>query len=206
MFNSRPTIQSVPLFDEHECLVVDDALQDPLRWRAWAVEQRQHFAQRPYAYPGIELDVPADALAAVSEHFGAHFRQRLGGRRTLGAAARFSLATWPPHALEPRQWSFHCDSQSVAPGQCIAASVLYLFDDDALGGTSFYRPRRSAEDVARLVQDSCTLPRDTFSARYPDIASGYMTNSNAWFERIASVPARGRLTLNGFFGCRRSAA
>ena len=45
-----------------------------------------------------------------------------------------------------------------------------------------------------------------FSARYPDIASGYMTNSNAWFERIASVPARGRLTLNGFFGCRRSAA
>jgi hypothetical protein len=77
------------------------------------------------------------------------------------------------------------------------------------------------------------LPAAEFSARH-GLQPGYMTASNQWFEKIASVPARwnrlifysgmvfhsgdiaperlcddprtGRLTLNGFFTCRRNLA
>ena len=35
-----------------------------------------------------------------------------------------------------------------------AASVLYLFDDPELGGTSFYTPRQSPEATDRIIIDS----------------------------------------------------
>jgi hypothetical protein len=115
----------------------------------------------------------------------------------------------------------------------IAASVLYLFHDPALGGTSFYRPRRPGPVIDRLVADSLTLEASDFAARH-GVQRGYMTDGNQHFERVATVPAawnrlifydgeifhsgdiaqpllmssdpaRGRLTLNGFFTCRRVA-
>jgi hypothetical protein len=235
MFNPRPTLQVVPLHDGHACLVIDDALQDPARWRAWAVEHRGRFAPSPYAYPGIELTLPADTQAAIGDYFARHIRQRLGGRRTLAMTARLSLVTSAPNELLARQWFCHRDRLGVAPGQRLAASVIYLFDDPALGGTSIYRPRKSAAETEALVDDCNALPNDLFCARHPEIAPGYMTEGNDWFERVASVPARlnraifydgflfhsgdirapgrmsadpgrGRLTMNGFFTCSRRAA
>lgn len=235
LFNPRATLHSVPLHDGHECLVVDDALLDPQAWRDWAVARRAQFARPPYVYPGVELALPAAAVAQAGEFFAAHIRARLGGRRTLDVAARLSLATLQPHELAARQWFCHRDSARLAPGQCIVAAVLYLFDDTTLGGTSIYRPRRSADETARLVHECSTLNDAEFAARHPEITPGYMTEGNAWFERVASLPARfnravfydgnlfhgadlrapeklsadpatGRLTLNGFFTCRRTAA
>lgn len=78
------------------------------------------------------------------------------------------------------------------------------------------------------------MDRAAFAQKYR-IAPGYQTASNAWFEKICTVPARfnrlifydgmlfhgadlvtpagltddpanGRLTLNGFFTCSRHAA
>jgi hypothetical protein len=137
-----------------------------------------------------------------------------------------------PAQLLPWQWFCHTDRLESGPGQCVAASVLYLFQDPALGGTAFYRPRRPAQDTEALVQASARMPAAEFSQR-SGIAAGYMTGSNDWFERIGAVPARfnrlilysgnvfhtgditaperlssdprtGRLTLNGFFVCKRS--
>jgi hypothetical protein len=235
MFNPRPTIQVVPLHDGHRCLVVDDALLDPEHWRTWAVEHRDRFAPSPYAYPGIELTLPADVIALIGDDFAQHVRQRLGARRTLAMTARMSLVTLAPHQLLARQGSCHRNRLGVPPGHCLAASVFYLFDDPALGGTNIYRPRKSAAAIEALVDNSNTLPNDLFAARHPDIAPGYMTDGNAWFERVANMPARfnravfydgglfhsgdirapdelsadprrGRLTMNGFFTCRRHAA
>jgi hypothetical protein len=136
--------------------------------------------------------------------------------------------------LQPWQWFCHTDRLEFGPGQCLAASVLYLFKDEALGGTAFYRPLRPARETAALVQASGKLPAAEFSQR-SGIAPGYMAGSNDWFERIGAAPAKfnrlilysgnvfhtgditapyrlsadpraGRLTLNGFFVCRRSVA
>jgi len=234
MFNPHPKLTAVPLFDGHEALVIDDVLAEPERWVAAAVDQRGQFDPASHTYPGLEAALPDGVRHMVAEFFAAHVRSRLGGRRTLDTTVRLSLVTLQPHELRARQWFCHRDSAGVPEGQCIAASVLYLFHDEALGGTAFYRPRRSASETALLVHEAGILGDDEFARRHPEIARGYMTEGNAWFERVAEVgarwnrivfydgsvfhsaalraperlgadPARGRLTMNGFFTCRKTA-
>ena len=234
MFNPGAKLQSVPLFDGHECLVVDDVLEDPQEWVDTASRHRDRFGPSPFAYPGLELALSPRVLTLFAEFFAAHARKRLGGRRTLGATARYSIATLQPHELLARQWLCHRDSADMPADQCMAASVLYLFHDEALGGTSFYRPRREAAQTDWLVHECSTLDNSSFKARHPEIAASYMLDGNAWFDRVASVsarwnraifydgslfhcadlrtperlhadPAKGRLTMNAFFTCRRKA-
>jgi hypothetical protein len=233
-FNPRPTLSVVPLPGGSPCVVLDDVLSDPERLRRWA-GMRSFGAPMGYPYPGVVLEAPPDLTQRVADHFAQHVRGRLGARRTLGLTVRMSLITTPPQALAPVQWQCHRDRLAVDRSSILfAASVLYLFRDPALGGTSFYRPRIGAAEVERLVADSAAMDAATFGARY-GLEPGYMSGSNAYFERVAQVPAawnrmiaydgslfhsadvdpssglsadptRGRLTLNSFVTCRRAAA
>jgi hypothetical protein len=230
MFNPRPAIQVLPIAPGQACYVVDDALVDPERLRSQAVAGRDRFAMAPHnAYPGLELRMPEAFSRRLDDFFRLHVRARLGMRRTLRMYSRLALATLRPDELQPSQCICHRDRLGVAPGQRVAASVLYLFEDPALGGTSFYRPRRPAEEMSALLEDAGRLDAGVFSAKY-GVARGYMASGNAWFEQLLSVPAkwnrlvfydgalfhsgdirhperldpdpaRGRLTLNGFFTC-----
>jgi hypothetical protein len=234
MFNPRPEIVRVPIDAEHSCYVIDDALQEPDRWVDYAANARAGFQREGFnAYPGVELRMPDAVSARLDEYFAVHIRSLLGARRTLRMYSRLAMVTDRAESLEPRQWICHRDRMAVPPEQCVAASVLYLFPDGAYSGTSFYRAKRSAQETDLLVHDSGTLDREAFAARY-GITAGYQTDSNAWFEKLCSVPARwnrlifydgslfhcaditadallgddprtARLTLNGFFTCRRSA-
>ena len=151
-----------------------------------------------------------------------------------GVLARGGVVGRPPAELRPVQWLCHRDRIAANPRELLfAASVLYLFDDPALGGTSLYRPKRSAPETDRLLLDSQSLDAAAFSARY-GLQPGYMTQDNDWFERTARVeaawnravfydggifhsadvhepqrlsedPRRGRLSINGFYTCRRNA-
>ncbi len=234
MFKPRPDIVRVPIDAEHSCYVIDDALQEPERWVEYAANARSAFQREDFnAYPGFELRMPDAVSARLDEYFMLHIRHLLGVRRTLRMYSRLAMVTDAPESLEPRQWICHRDRMAVPPEQCVAASVLYLFKEGAYSGTSFFRPIRSKQDTDVLVHDSGTLPRAEFIARY-GLSPGYPSGSNAWFEKLCTVPARwnrlifydgslfhcadigadaplsddprtGRLTLNGFFTCRRSA-
>lgn len=112
------------------------------------------------------------------------------------------------------------------------ASVLYLFRDPELGGTGFYVPKRSSADTGRLFADARLDSPSVFATKY-GLSPGYMHEGNAWFRRIGGIAAKwnrliiydggmlhasdiaapdrlsadprsGRLTLNGFFTCRRN--
>ncbi|QSX79341.1 DUF6445 family protein [Agrilutibacter solisilvae] len=235
MFNPAPRIQTLQVDHRPVCHVVDDALLEPERWVEFAAAHAAAFEGGDHnAYPGVELRLPEAFTAQLDAWFGQHLRGAFDARRTLERYSRLSLVTLPPPALAPRQWICHVDRLNTQPGQCIVACVLYLFRDASLGGTGFYRPRHPPERIARLVQDSSSMDADAFAAqhRWPP---GYMTAGNEWFEKILSVPARfnrlifysggifhaadilaperlsadprqGRLTLNGFFTCRRNLA
>lgn len=235
MFNPDARVETLAVAGRPLCHVIDDALLEPRRWVEYATAHAARFEDSPHnAYPGPELALPQAIAAELDEFFARHLRRRFDARRTLRASARLAIATRRPGELEPRQWLCHVDRMRAEPGQCIVASVLYLFHDAALGGTGFYRPLRPLPDIAALVQDSATLAPADFRARH-GVAPGYMTASNAWFEKIAAVPARwnrlvfysgmtfhgadigepsrlaadpdrGRLTLNGFFTCQRNLA
>ena len=235
MFDPDPRVQAFAISDTQNCYVIDDALREPERWVELAAQHAEQFVDSPRnAYPGPELRLPAELSAPLDTFFATHVRRLLGARRTLRMYSRLSMVTRAPSHLQPRQWLCHVDRLEVEPGQCLAASVLYLFRDASLGGTSFYLPRRPMAEIARLVQDSATLSADEFSSRY-HVDPGYMTASNDWFQQVLTVPARwnrlifydggafhggqitapaqltadprtGRLTMNGFFVCRRALA
>lgn len=229
-FNPRPRIESVEIAPGQQAHVIDDVLLNPEALVDLAVQHRAQF-QRPagYAYPGVEWWMPPDFAGRLDDFFRIHIRRLLGGRRTLAMSCRLSMVDFAPHELAPRQWSCHRDVNDVHPGQCAAASVLYLFHEPALGGTSFYRPKRPPAEIDRLVRDAVAMDGAAFTQRH-GVAPGYMAGSNDHFERTASLPARwnrmvfydgtvfhsgdigspqalvadpraGRLTLNGFFSC-----
>jgi hypothetical protein len=200
----------------------------------FAMRERARFAKAPHnAYPGIELRMPDAFSTRLDDFFRLHLRARLGARRTLRMYSRLSLVTLPPSALEPRQCICHRDRMMTNPDQVALASVLYLFRDSSLGGTSFYVPKRGVRETDELLLDSGRLPMAEFTQRY-GVPQAYLTGSNDWFERVLQVPARwnrmifydggmfhsgditaperlsddprsGRLSLNGFFTCSRAA-
>jgi hypothetical protein len=145
----------------------------------------------------------------------------------LHASARLAMATLDGAQLNGLQRLCHRDAMTLPPGEGVAASVAYLFDDEGLGGTSFYIPRKPLDETAAYLQ--------RVAAGEPVPQSGYMTGSNEWFEQVCTVPARfnraifydgtvfhaaqidnpglltdlpanGRLTLNGFYRVRRNAS
>ena len=231
-FNPSPAISAVPLPGGHEVVVIDDMLLDPDGLVAWAREQAFQLPAG-YPYPGVVVGGPQELSNRFADHFAQHARTRLQARRTLAHDVRLSMVTTPPGELDPRQWQCHRDRVSMDPATLYIASVLYLFRDPALGGTSFYVPRQSPSATDRIQYDSQTLGAQAFTARY-GLTAGYMDGSNAFFECVARVPAAwnrmilydagffhsgdigrpdlltpdpatGRLTLNCFFTCRRQA-
>ena len=235
MFNPNPKVTTLRLDDREVCHVIDDALLDPESWVQYSAAHAPEF--RPLeqkGYPGICLAPPSALTQASETFFTRHLRHLFDARRVLKMHCRLSLVTIPGDELKPFQMLCHRDGVAIAPRESIQASVLYLFKDEALGGTSFYAPAQPPEAIARLFNDSRALSVDEFSRRH-GFERGYMIGSNAYFRELAVVPAKwnrlifydgsllhsghigapqklssrpeaGRLTLNGFFTCRRHVA
>jgi hypothetical protein len=235
IFNLQPRVERVPLPNGEFCLVVDDAFAEPERIVEFAVAHRASFRNVDFnAYPGTYLLSPANLSAALSDFFMQHLRRFFDARRIVSMHCRFSMVTLRPEELRPYQWFCHRDSLNVPAPQSIQASVLYLFKDAELGGTSFYEPAVSPAEIAVFNRDAWELSNETFARKY-GLAPGYMVESNRYFTKIGSIPARwnrlifyygsvlhsgdivapeklspdpasGRLTFNGFFTCRRNAS
>jgi Family of unknown function (DUF6445) len=234
-FNARPRIERVELIPGQACLVIDDALIAPERLVDYGAAQRADFRHVDFNYyPGILLPTPGTISHALNAFFVEHIRPRFPARRVLRMHSRLALVTLPPQELLPYQWMCHRDNDEVTPDQSIQASVLYLFKDTALGGTSFYEALLPGEEIRRLYHAAGAMSAQEFGDRY-GLSPGYQCDSNRYFRRVGSVPARwnrlifydggmlhtgdilapeklsadpkvGRLTLNGFFTCRRPAA
>jgi hypothetical protein len=233
VFNPRPQIERVRLSNGQFCFVIDEALVDPDALVQFAAANRTAFSPVNFsAYPGHYLEMPAPIAGRLNDFFAQHACRAFDAYHTLYVQCRLSLVTLPPQALRPYQSICHADGRHVEAGHSIQASVLYLFKDESLGGTSFYEPVRSALETARLFDDASTLSSEAFTQKY-GIAQGYICASNDWFahigrvaakwnriifydgamlhsgdifvpEKLSADPLSGRLTLNGFFTSRRN--
>ena len=234
VFNPRPAIERVVLANGHVCYIVDDALREPERLLEWATTQSSAFRPVDFnAYPGTYLMLPEPLNHLLQEFFNRQLRGLFDARRLVQMHSRLAMVTLPPQALRPYQWLCHSDNFALERSQSIQASVLYLFKDIELGGTSFYEPVQSPEETMQLFADSASMGGEAFTRRY-GIRPGYTHASNAYFTRVGSVaarwnrlifydgsllhsgditapdklsvdPSKGRLTWNGFFTCRRNA-
>ncbi|MDH4289419.1 MAG: DUF6445 family protein [Aquincola sp.] len=235
MFNATPSVSRVELAPGSRVTVIDDVLSDPHALVDLAVRHRTAFTRATTnAFPGLELPLPQTVLDRFAEHFSQHARAAIGARRVLSASGRLSLVTLPPAALGALQRVCHRDRLAARADQCVGAAVVYLFRDEQLGGTSFFRSRHDVAATETLIRRWSTTDAQTFTAEtgWP---AGYMLSSNQHFEHVARIdarwnrmvcydgslfhgshierpellsddPSRGRLTLNLFYVCRRSAA
>ena len=232
VFNPEARIERVQLSNGSSYFVVDDALVEPERMVRFAVEHLVQFRNVDFnAYPGVFLLTP-DIAVTLSQFFNQHIRRLFDARRLLHMHCRLSMVTLPSHALRPYQRMCHRDMPVLEPRHSIQASILYLFKDSGLGGTSFYEPARPQEEMAALFNDASTLPSEAFDIKYR-LQPGYMFGSNHYFtcvgtalakwnrlifydgyilhsgnimapDRLTADPISGRLTLNAFFTCRRN--
>jgi len=214
--------------------VLDDALEDPQALVDLAVKHCEAFTPATgNAFPGIELPLPAGVVDRFSECFAQHARSAVGARRVLSATGRLSMVTLQPAQLATIQRVCHRDRLAAADDQCAGAGVLYLFRDEALGGTNFFSAREPLDALNAQMQRWSTIDNPQFT-RETGWPAAYMTGSNQHFEMTAVVPprfnrlifydgarfhgshierpdllngdpVRGRLTLNLFFICRRNA-
>ena len=237
MFNPNPRIELVPIAGHQPCIVIDDFLLAPEKLVEGAINFRDSFSMAPHnAFPGLEMRMPDAFSARLNEFFTQHVRKLLGARRTISLYSRLSMVTLQPPQLSAYQRVCHRDRFTTDPSQCFAACVLYLFRNPELGGTGFYVPKISDEEILRMYSmesewrdmsaEECTRRLGTEPA--------YQIASNPIFEHVCAVPAawnrvifydgaifhsahidapqllsndplKGRLTLNGFFTCRRAA-
>ena len=231
MFAANPRIQLVSIPDNPPCVVIDNALADPQALVDLAVQHRGSFVEaEDHGFPGLELRMHPDFSARLSDFFLQHVRRHFDARRTLASFSRLSMVCRSPGELRPLQRLCHRDFASLDPNQRMFASVLYLFHDPAMGGTSFFRPRQGEEETRELRSRWWHMSGEQFT-RETGLQPAYPTGSNAYFERVATVdaawnrlifysggtyhsgdirhpgrmvpdPVQGRLTLNGFFVCR----
>jgi hypothetical protein len=233
LFNPEAQLTLTQFDASRFCYVMDDALADPEALLGFAVSRRDEFRRiETNPYPGIALAAPTPVTRALEEVFSHRVRRLFDSRRTLQTHCRLAIVTLRTDQLRPDQWLCHRDGEELGPRHSRQASILYLFKDESLGGTKFYAPKRSAPEIAGLFRDAKSLSPAEFTKRY-GIEPGYMDDSNAYFERIGAIPAKwnriifydggmlhsghiadpnrlsanpldGRLTLNGFFTCRRN--
>jgi hypothetical protein len=234
MFNPKPAIHRVPLSDGKFCLVADNFFTAPQQVVQAAVARREAFAAAPVnCYPGIEQPMSPDFDRQLHAHFSTYLLPAFQGAELLGMATRMSLVTLPPEQLMPQQRICHRDARDCPPGEGAVASVMYLFDDVRMGGTSFYRPLRHPDEIDFLLYQARLMDNAAFS-KVIGAEPGYFGGDARYFEKICTVPAawnraifydattfhsgqidaphllhadpaRGRLTINAFLRYRRDA-
>ena len=234
MVNPHPIVTVVPLFDGHQCVIVDNFMTEPETMVEYAALQRGRFlASAGSYYPGPELPLTGRFVAGVQEAFLLHARTPLKARRVLGVASRLSLVTRRPEQLLPGQRMPHRDAYDLADMEGVGAMVLYLFKDERLGGTSFFKPKVSPPEIDALLRE---LKRMELAGEspVPTAPPTFAISSDEHFQKVLTVeprfnraifynggifhsghitapelmvddPATGRLTVNAFFKLRMAA-
>ncbi|WP_296950523.1 DUF6445 family protein [uncultured Massilia sp.] len=237
LLNPNPRVDVVPIVDGHRCVVIDDFMLEPQALVDYAARHHAHFRDDPRNYyPGPELPLAGTFAARLQDCFLQHVRGPLGARRLLGMSSRLSLVTRGPDQVLPAQRLPHRDADGLPAGEGVAAMVLYLFQDERYGGTSFFRPRVPLPDITAMLRE---LKRQELAGAAPapalDFPSTFAIGSSRWFDKVLTVaprynraifydgalfhsgdlhtpglmvddPLAGRLTVNAFFRVRMAAA
>lgn len=192
--NPRLEIQASQVDDGRVCVVIDDFLANPEATVAWAAARRDEFIELERAYPGVVLPLQAEATAALHRFIRREMSRLFPFcRGGIEFHDQFALATLQPEDFTWIQRLCHIDPR-LAPGRVNYAALIYLFGDEALGGTGFYRwknPEFWAEMTA-LQRDDPDAGLDILQEKFEMFREPprYMTSSNEAAELLDVVPAK----------------
>lgn len=189
-FNPNAKIAVLPLFEGHQCVVIDDFLLNPEQIVDFARQSQSGFRyDQDNYFPGLEMDMGRHFAIQFEQFFMLKLRPYFQVRRNLGSACRISMTTLQTDQLHPLQRLCHRDAETLPTGMGIGASVVYLFDRPELGGTSFFQP---AQDLDQ-VRDFLRLAAQGDNARLTEQirqTPSYCYQSNPWFALKHTVAAQ----------------
>lgn len=179
---------------EETIAVVDNFLASPDELRNYAVEHHHDFSMPPSSYPGLVMDIDDSAMRDIYRFIGLKLGRHFSFLRSDAEyASMLSMTTLRPGELSNLQRLCHTDPPALL-GRRNYAFVLYLFENEQLGGTGFYRWR----DKQAIIEATALESKDPASAlsfledRFPSYreSASYMTESTEIAERFGFVNAR----------------
>jgi len=192
--NPNLTIIEQPIADGQFCVIVDNFLLDPQDIVAYAREHAGEFERQPKGYPGVLMDIDNHRLSDVNRFIRAEMSRRFSFcRGDIHHSAHISMTTLRPDELNWGQRYCHTDPRTESDRLNFAA-LLYLFEDEALGGTSFYRWKE-----VDILQRAATIGETDGAGALAFLQQhfemfreppSYMTGSNVVAELLHIVPAR----------------
>lgn len=193
--NPQLDIQQEPISEGNDCVVVDNFLRDPHDLVDYASRHADRLQMRPRgSYPGQQFRLDSNVLADVFRFIRRNMPGRFSFfRGDMEMWALMGLATVQPDELCGFQMLCHVDT-NLRPERTIFAGLVYLFDDQDLGGTGFYRwidPDLKQRATA-LEDENPGAGLEFLRERFPTLATpaAYLTGSNEVVENLCTIPPR----------------
>ncbi len=195
--NTDASMRRHAIYEDYDCVIADDFLQDPLEIVEFAAHHADEFSipeSDKSDYPGLLLGVDDDAMTDIYHFIRSKMTKRFpflrGGMNIL---TYLSMVTLQPYELSIKQRLCHTDP-STSPDRANYAAVMYLFENEGLGGTSFYRwkdydllQKANAIELEDSEKALAFLQKHSATYREP---SRYITGSNEIAELLYTIPAR----------------
>ena len=192
--NPDAEIQVHQISEKSHCVIVDDFLKRPETIVEFACTNAEKFEPQDIGYPGVLYDVSHSAMSEVQRFIRSHMSRRFSFLKgDIRTTSYLSMATKQPDELGPLQRLCHTDPRERMDRRNYAG-LVYLFSDEVLGGTGFYRwkeQKRIEEATALELKNpgsSLEFLREHFDM-YRE-APQYMCGSNEIAELLLDVPAR----------------
>jgi hypothetical protein len=192
--NPNPDIQVQSINEEFHCVIVDDFLEDPGAVVEFAAAHADEFELQDIGYPGVLCDVDSSAMSDVQRFIRSSISREFsflkGGIRTT---TYLSMVTRQPDELAPLQRLCHTDPRERTDRRNYAG-LIYLFENESLGGTGFYRwkEQKLVEEATALEIKSPGSSLEFLQSHFETYRQPpqYMCGGNEIAELLLDVPAR----------------
>lgn len=192
--NKSANIEFRQLSSGQSIAVVDDFLAAPDDLRAYAAAQANEFFMPEKSYPGVLLNLAAhpmhDIYRFIRFELGPRFSFLRGGAQF---SSLLSMTTLQPDELSTLQRLCHSDPPATGARRNFAF-VLYLFENEKLGGTGFYRwkEQQAITEATALEKQDPEKALAFLQERFPTFNKPpcYITESTEIAEQLDVVPAK----------------
>lgn len=192
--NPDLVIRQEQITEDHSCVVVDDFLKNPEDVVAFACRHASEFSIPPRSYPGkvfsVDQESMSDVYRFIRSRMSKLFSFMRGGMQT---STLLSMMTLQPRELSNLQRLCHTDPRTIPDHENFAA-LIYLFKNEALGGTGFYRwkERELIEEATAIDLEDPDAALEFLAKHFPtyDRPPSYMAESNEIAELVRMIPAR----------------
>ena len=179
---------------EHNYVIVDDFVENPQVIVDFAYRNADAFSIPENSYPGPLFDVAQDAMTDIyrfiRRKMSRYFPFLRGGVRL---STYLSMATLQPDELSNLQRLCHTDPRQDQSRRNYAG-LIYLFENEQLGGTGFYRwkNRKLVEEATALELANPEQALQFLQENFPTYRepATYMSESNEIAELLGTIPAR----------------